>query len=40
MEIYNFDTKSHVQISFETPEYTANVDGTGALRILEAIRIL
>ena len=39
-EIYNLAAQSHVQVSFETPEYTANVDGLGALRILEAIRIL
>ena len=39
-EIYNLAAQSHVQVSFETPEYTANADGTGALRILEAIRIL
>ncbi len=39
-EIYNLAAQSHVQVSFETPEYTANVDATGALRILEAIRIL
>ncbi|PJA07128.1 MAG: GDP-mannose 4,6-dehydratase [Flavobacteriales bacterium CG_4_10_14_0_2_um_filter_32_8] len=39
-EIYNLAAMSHVQVSFETPEYTANADGTGALRILEAIRIL
>ena len=39
-EIYNLAAMSHVQVSFETPEYTANVDGTGALRLLEAIRIL
>src|ERR1700744_4529768 len=39
-EIYNLAAQSHVQVSFETPEYTANTDGTGALRILEAIRIL
>jgi GDPmannose 4,6-dehydratase len=39
-EIYNLAAMSHVQVSFETPEYTANADGIGALRILEAIRIL
>ncbi len=39
-EIYNLGAQSHVQVSFETPEYTANADGTGALRLLEAIRIL
>jgi GDPmannose 4,6-dehydratase len=39
-EIYNLAAQSHVQVSFETPEYTANADGLGALRILEAIRIL
>ena len=39
-EIYNLGAMSHVAVSFESPEYTANVDGTGALRILEAIRIL
>lgn len=39
-EIYNLAAQSHVQVSFETPEYTANADGTGTLRILEAIRIL
>lgn len=39
-EIYNLAAMSHVQVSFETPEYTANVDGLGTLRILEAIRIL
>jgi GDPmannose 4,6-dehydratase len=39
-EIYNLAAQSHVQDSFETPEYTANADATGALRILEAIRIL
>lgn len=39
-EIYNLAAQSHVAISFEEPEYTANVDGLGALRILEAIRIL
>lgn len=39
-EIYNLAAQSHVQVSFETPEYTANADGVGVLRILEAIRIL
>jgi GDPmannose 4,6-dehydratase len=39
-EIYNLAAQSHVQVSFETPEYTANADALGALRILEAIRIL
>ncbi len=39
-EIYNLGAMSHVHISFQTPEYTANVDGMGALRILEAVRIL
>src|SRR5215831_16834961 len=39
-EIYNLAAQSHVQVSFETPEYTANADGVGVLRLLEAIRIL
>jgi GDPmannose 4,6-dehydratase len=39
-EIYNLAAQSHVWVSFETPEYTANADAVGALRILEAIRIL
>lgn len=39
-EIYNLAAQSHVKVSFETPEYTANSDALGALRILEAIRIL
>jgi GDPmannose 4,6-dehydratase len=39
-EIYNLAAQSHVQVSFETPEYTANGDALGALRLLEAIRIL
>ena len=39
-EIYNLGAMSHVAVSFEQPEYTANVDGLGALRLLEAIRIL
>jgi GDPmannose 4,6-dehydratase len=39
-EIYNLAAQSHVQVSFETPEYTANADAVGTLRVLEAIRIL
>jgi GDPmannose 4,6-dehydratase len=39
-EIYNLAAQSHVQVSFETPEYTANADAIGTLRMLEAIRIL
>jgi len=39
-EIYNLAAQSHVQVSFETPEYTANSDAVGTLRLLEAIRIL
>ena len=39
-EVYNLAAQSHVQVSFETPEYTANADGIGALRLLEAIRLL
>ena len=39
-EVYNLGAQSHVKVSFETPEYTANVDGLGTLRLLEAIRIL
>ena len=39
-EIYNLAAMSHVQVSFETPEYTANADGIGTLRILEAVRLL
>jgi len=39
-EIYNLAAQSHVQVSFEEPEYTASVDGVGALRLLEAIRLL
>jgi GDPmannose 4,6-dehydratase len=39
-EIYNLAAMSHVKVSFDTPEYTANADGLGTLRILEAIRIL
>jgi GDPmannose 4,6-dehydratase len=38
-EIYNLAAQSHVQVSFETPEYTANADGLGTLRMLEAIRL-
>tara|TARA_R110000868_G_scaffold153644_9_gene379166 strand:+ start:13111 stop:14148 length:1038 start_codon:yes stop_codon:yes gene_type:complete len=38
-EIYNLGAMSHVKVSFDSPEYTANVDGTGTLRLLEAIRI-
>nr|MBP9186302.1 GDP-mannose 4,6-dehydratase [Bacteroidia bacterium] len=38
-EIYNLAAMSHVQVSFEEPEYTANADGIGTLRILEALRI-
>ncbi|MGZ5304461.1 MAG: GDP-mannose 4,6-dehydratase, partial [Bacteroidia bacterium] len=38
-EIYNLAAQSHVQVSFETPEYTANADALGTLRILEAVRI-
>ena len=37
-EIYNLAAQSHVQVSFDSPEYTANVDATGVLRVLEAIR--
>lgn len=40
VEIYNLGAQSHVQVSFDSPEYTANVDGMGTLRILEAVRIL
>lgn len=40
VEIYNLAAQSHVQVSFETPEYTANADALGTLRMLEAIRIL
>jgi GDPmannose 4,6-dehydratase len=40
VEIYNLAAQSHVQVSFETPEYTANADALGTLRILEALRIL
>src|SRR3981189_1190631 len=39
-EIYNLAAQSHVQVSFETPEYTANADALGTLRLLEAMRIL
>jgi GDPmannose 4,6-dehydratase len=39
-EIYNLASMSHVQVSFVTPEYTANADGLGTLRILEAVRLL
>ncbi|MDA1383332.1 MAG: GDP-mannose 4,6-dehydratase, partial [Bacteroidetes bacterium] len=39
-EIYNLAAQSHVQVSFDTPEYTADVDSLGTLRLLEAIRIL
>jgi len=39
-EIYNLAAQSHVQVSFDTPEYTANADGLGTLRILEAVRLL
>jgi len=39
-EIYNLGAMSHVHVSFETPEYTANADGIGTLRVLEAVRIL
>jgi GDPmannose 4,6-dehydratase len=39
-EIYNLAAQSHVKVSFETPEYTANADGIGSLRILEAVRLL
>ncbi len=39
-EIYNLGAQSHVQVSFEVPEYTADIDGPGTLRLLEAIRIL
>ena len=38
-EIYNLAAQCHVQVSFETPEYTANADGLGTLRLLQAIRI-
>ncbi|MEL6919326.1 MAG: GDP-mannose 4,6-dehydratase, partial [Bacteroidota bacterium] len=39
-EIYNLAAMSHVQVSFEVPEYTANADGIGTLRILDAVRLL
>src|SRR6185369_16002336 len=39
-EIYNLGAMSHVKVSFDTPEYTANADGIGTLRLLEAVRIL
>ena len=39
-EIYNLGAMSHVKVSFEEPEYTANVDALGTLRILEAVRLL
>jgi GDPmannose 4,6-dehydratase len=39
-EIYNLGAMSHVKVSFDSPEYTANVDGIGALRVLEAVRLL
>jgi len=39
-EIYNLAAQSHVQVSFDTPEYTANVDALGTLRVLEAVRLL
>jgi GDPmannose 4,6-dehydratase len=39
-EIYNLGAQSHVKVSFDTPEYTANADGVGTLRILEAVRLL
>ena len=39
-EIYNLVAQSHVKVSFETPEYTGNVDGLGTLRVLEAVRLL
>src|ERR1700740_2731788 len=39
-EIYNLAAQSHVKVSFETPEYTANADGVGVLRLLEAVRLL
>jgi predicted nucleotidyltransferase len=39
-EVYNLAAQSHVQVSFETPEYTADVDGLGAMRLLEGIRLL
>ena len=39
-EIYNLGAMSHVKVSFDTPEYTANADGIGTLRILEAVRLI
>src|SRR5690606_32758320 len=39
-EIYNLAAMSHVKVSFDSPEYTANADGVGTLRILEAVRLL
>src|SRR5688572_6290254 len=39
-EIYNLGAMSHVKVSFEQPEYTANTDGLGVLRLLEAVRLL
>ena len=39
-EIYNLAAMSHVKVSFDTPEYTANADGIGTLRLMEAVRIL
>src|SRR6266481_1532576 len=39
-EIYNLGAMSHVRVSFEMPEYTANADGIGTLRVLEAVRLL
>ena len=39
-EVYNLAAQSHVQVSFDTPEYTANADGIGTLRLLEAMRLL
>eukprot|EP01041_Mallomonas_annulata_P027703 gene27703-49375_t len=39
-EIYNLGAMSHVKVSFETPEYTADIDGIGTLRVLEAVRLL
>ncbi len=39
-EVYNLAAQSHVQVSFETPEYTADVDALGAMRLLEGIRLL
>ena len=38
-EIYNLAAQSHVQVSFDSPEYTANIDATGVLRVLEAVRL-